>query len=817
MEPSPDSDSLNDFVAMADSNDDPSLSSTFTHVYQDMDDGPPAPRNFTTAGEENDTRTDDAAFKETPKAATNRNLDGVEKMETSVKNVSLAYIPVIGHIDVAFVDRYCDLFSKAFFGSRSSTFLSPRTLADLGNGSISSKKLPKFGCKEFHDCHLHYLPCLRHYVVTQVVASEEEISLVVYDSNHHATHINEMMEELKCQLRELFPELPKLKICCPQTSLPYSNHALFALANFQVVCQGGDPCHVRFHPEKMRNHLRTIDEETTKPNLLFPFTTLEASLQKENKKFPWMGKVEDYVEIEDIDVSDEEPSHDGLFTTMLTQRHLVSDLEVKNVIKKRQKKKVKGKTKETWDDILSVAPSETQIPRNPFMDKHAEEMTYCGLFGGEPRSKTLKNVSYHKICKWELRHKNRRFARHHENLFFKTRKSMIKLLSDLEMVSLRKVVKRDGSKYTAKDLKTNKEKLLYHDEGYRFLKNLRGSPAYFEKIKKNVFAMMRFHGKPTFFLTFSAAENQWSDLLKNLGRVVDGKEYTDEEIEEMTKEEKQRLILANPVTCARHFNHRTHLLFKEFLQSPGSPFKLEEFFYRVEFQKRGSPHLHCLIWVKDAPFFSEDNADEVADYVDQFVSCSKTMNVSCPLSLLEQQELIAQRQVHHHSRTCPKKNKVCRFNFPKPPMDKTTVLFPFEKGTKEKPLTAAQKELLQKHKLNFKKIEDTLNSWSEQPQNFKINSMEDFLAYLDMNYNDYIEALRSSIHTDTVFLKRNVDERWINGSILNAWHCGKLIWIANMLSMDLLRHLTYLIMSPKVKEECLKLYELQAKKPHSKI
>ena len=41
--------------------------------------------------------------------------------------------------------------------------------------------------------------------------------------------------------------------------------------------------------------------------------------------------------------------------------------------------------------------------------------------------------------------------------------------------------------------------------------------------------------------------------------------------------------------------------------------------------------------------------------------------------------------------------------------------------------------------------------------------MEDFLAHLDMSYNDYIEALRSSIHTDTIFLKRNVDERWING------------------------------------------------------
>ena len=71
--------------------------------------------------------------------------------------------------------------------------------------------------------------------------------------------------------------------------------------------------------------------------------------------------------------------------------------------------------------------------------------------------------------------------------------------------------------------------------------------------------MMRYHGKPSFFLTFSAAEHHWTDLLKNLGRIVDKKEYTDKEIFEMSKEEKQRLILADPITCARHFNYRTHI------------------------------------------------------------------------------------------------------------------------------------------------------------------------------------------------------------------------------------------------------------------
>jgi hypothetical protein len=428
-----------------------------------------------------------------------------------------------------------------------------------------------------------------------------------------------------------------------------------------------------------------------------------------------------------------------------------------------------------WDDILSVAPSENQTPRNPFIDKHAEEMTYCSLFGGKPRPKLFKPVSYHKICKWELRHKNRRFARHKENLFFKTRKSMLKLLADLEMISMKKVVKRDGSKYTAKDLKKNRENILLHDEGYKFLKSVRGSPPYFEKIKKNLFAMMRFHGKPTFFVTFSAAENHWHDLMKKLGKLIDNRDYTHEEIENMSKKEKQRLITADPITCARHFNHRTRILFSDFLKSAQGPLgEMKEFFYRVEFQHRGSPHLHCLLWIKDAPILGEGNEEVVAAYVDKYVTCSKSLDVPY-LSLDEKQQLIS-RQTHRHTRTCPHKNKVCRFNFPKPPMDKTTILQPFDKGTKEKSLSNEQKKELAEHKANFKKIEETLNNWANQPQNKLINTMDEFLDYLKMSYSDYISAVRSSIHTDTVFLERKVDERWING--YNR-HC-LAVWKANM-------------------------------------
>ena len=86
-------------------------------------------------------------------------------------------------------------------------------------------------------------------------------------------------------------------------------------------------------------------------------------------------------------------------------------------------------------------------------------------------------------------------------------------------------------------------------------------------------------------------------------------------------------------------------------------------------------------------------------------------------------------------------------------MDKTIVLLPFEKGTKEKPLSKEQLLELNRHKSNFKRIEDTLNSWGDQPQNKEIFSMVDFLKHLNMSYLDYVNAIRSSIQIDSLFKK----------------------------------------------------------------
>ena len=59
---------------------------------------------------------------------------------------------------------------------------------------------------------------------------------------------------------------------------------------------------------------------------------------------------------------------------------------------------------------------------------------------------------------------------------------------------------------------------------------------YFEKAKKDLFAMIRQLGPPTLFCSFSSAETQWIHLLRILGQLVDNKRYTNIELENLNWE-----------------------------------------------------------------------------------------------------------------------------------------------------------------------------------------------------------------------------------------------------------------------------------------
>ncbi len=60
--------------------------------------------------------------------------------------------------------------------------------------------------------------------------------------------------------------------------------------------------------------------------------------------------------------------------------------------------------------------------------------------------------------------------------------------------------------------------MIQKDYAYHFLKNVHGSPAYFQRVMYDVFGMIRPLGIPTWFLTLSAADMQWPDIIQTIAR-----------------------------------------------------------------------------------------------------------------------------------------------------------------------------------------------------------------------------------------------------------------------------------------------------------
>ena len=141
--------------------------------------------------------------------------------------------------------------------------------------------------------------------------------------------------------------------------------------------------------------------------------------------------------------------------------------------------------------------------------------------------------------------------------------------------------------------------------------------------KKDIFAMIRQLSLPTWFMSLSAADTRWTDLLRMLAKLNDDVEYSGEEIENLSWQEKTKPVQKDPVTCSRYFDHRVQEFLNTVLKSSCEPIgKVKDFFYRVQFQQRGSPHIHMLVWIENAPTLERSTKEEIEQFVDSYLTCN---------------------------------------------------------------------------------------------------------------------------------------------------------------------------------------------------
>ena len=207
---------------------------------------------------------------------------------------------------------------------------------------------------------------------------------------------------------------------------------------------------------------------------------------------------------------------------------------------------------------------------------------------------------------------------------------------------------------------------------FTLLANLRGSKEYFSKLGMEIRWMIKKLGPPTLFLTCSTAEWFSAPLIEHL-RTVNKDAASN--VDKMTPAE---LCALDPVTVSIHFHKKWHSIFKNLINAKENGIfgVVEDFFWRIEYQARGAPHVHCVLWIKDAPILGKNSADEVKQFIDKVCICTKPdANKSPTLS-----QLVSQFQVHKCNSYCQKSYKrngrfckKCRFGFPRTPKEETQI------------------------------------------------------------------------------------------------------------------------------------------------
>ena len=292
---------------------------------------------------------------------------------------------------------------------------------------------------------------------------------------------------------------------------------------------------------------------------------------------------------------------------------------------------------------------------------------------------------------------------------------------------------------------------------------------YFQDAKKRLMATIRQKGSPTLFVTFSCAEYEWLELAKSIYETVHKTNITIEEIRNLPTVERNKLISENVVQSTLHYSKRTEKLMSllksggMFLHN-GEEYVVDSYFYRIEFQARGAPHSHCLLWLRsknnksppsmwnDVIQNSKDLSESIASFCDSIISGSSDAMNCDKHEVIEQdceecqrgRNMVEKFQRHKHGFSCHKKGKkiriqaseghgrldkqkiasellldVCRLRHPKVPMDRTEFIWAFPKDTDTVVVKNAKQDYnkIYKYLLRLTHSEDFTTS--EEWQQFK--------------------------------------------------------------------------------------------------
>ncbi|XP_057292445.1 uncharacterized protein LOC130621150 [Hydractinia symbiolongicarpus] len=426
------------------------------------------------------------------------------------------------------------------------------------------------------------------------------------------------------------------------------------------------------------------------------------------------------------------------------------------------------------DEVLDIAPGENKQPQSFFSDQYCEELAFPFLFPTGKFGYKVARPVYLTATKYfnqRLLNFSQRFSSNADYIFFAHYVMQQSNLFNQINIATKKV----KGTITAGQLQINFHEtvrsFICEGQGYQFMNSIKGTPAYWKHFLYDVLAMVKQLGLPSYFLTLSCADLRWDELVVIIGKLNN----IDVSSNELDYFRRCSILNQNPVLTARHFQYRVENFFREILLHKSSPIgQVANYAIKVEFQFRGSPHIHAFLWLLDSPTLTNETTDSYTSFVDN------TIRADLPDPLIEPElhNLVSQYQIHSHSNSCRKyKNIPCRFNYGRFFTDRTVIASPLPENMSDSEklsLLSERTKVLKKVKLF---IDENLDPSKPNYLSDSCKSIPEILLELHISEVDYYRVLAISPNQDfEIYYHRPPNSCFVN----NYFAVGLLAWKANL-------------------------------------
>ena len=185
------------------------------------------------------------------------------------------------------------------------------------------------------------------------------------------------------------------------------------------------------------------------------------------------------------------------------------------------------------DEILCLAPADGSTPE-AVQNKEAEAFPTLFPDGKNTYNQDRKQkLNFSQYVKCRLFSSHFKFPENIEYIFYLQYLKELKEVLSSAKISLRKGAHPSTGAISAGEMLQPQHlmKLVQKNDGYKYLTNVRGSAPYWEATMRDLCAMVRQLGIPTWFCSFSATDRRWPEIekfiLKHVKDVPDEVDWTE--------------------------------------------------------------------------------------------------------------------------------------------------------------------------------------------------------------------------------------------------------------------------------------------------